>query len=258
MSSLIRRTVALIELSDLGSRGLNTHYMKPQSGTRTFAIITLIALLAVIGSIWFLVSAKSHSRDKTFQAEFARLQGYDGDPVIQTFRDGGRPAVAFLAQQMKSKDSAIRVKAVGALREMGPSFTSSGIGLGALCAALNQSDVEFCSIAEGALGDLGPDAKAAVPAIMACVSRGTDINGVWALGRIGPDARAALPVLESKMRQETGRERVYAAGAVWEIGGENAEAKAVVAKALEDPDKHTRTDANNVLVESPEIANNNS
>jgi hypothetical protein len=56
------------------------------------------------------------------------------------------------------------------------------------------------------------------------------------------------------MRQETGRERVYAAGAVWAIGGENAEAKAVVAKALVDPDQHTRIDANNVLVESPEIS----
>ena len=56
------------------------------------------------------------------------------------------------------------------------------------------------------------------------------------------------------MRQETGRERVYAAGAVWAIGGENAEAKAVIEKALKDPDPHVRIDAKNVLVESPEIS----
>jgi HEAT repeat protein len=137
---------------------------------------------------------------------------------------------------------------------MGHSFTDSDIGVAALCGALNDPDDEVRSIAEGALGDAGQKAKAAVPSLIKCISGGTDINGVWALGRIGPDAKDALPILESKMRQETGRERVYAAGAVWAIGGENAEAAAVVKKALEDPDPHVRIDAKNVLVESPEIS----
>lgn len=201
-----------------------------------------------------VTSTTNYAGDRILQAKFDQLQGYQGDPVIQTFRDSGPDAVAFLARQMESKDSTIRVKAVGALRQMGRSYTGSDIGLAALCAALNQSDIEVRSRAEGALGDLGPKAKAAVPALIKCISGGTDINGVWALGRIGPDAKAALPVLESKMRQETGRERVYAAGAVWAIGGENAEAKAVVEKALKDPDKHIQVDARNVLVEHPEIS----
>jgi|GEM_PF-6790350 len=228
--------------------------MKPRFATRTFAIIASITLLAIVGAIWFLVSAKSRSQDRMLQAKFNQLQGYDGDPVIQVFRDNGQDAIAFLARQMKSKKSSIRIKAVGALRQMGTSFTASDIGLAALRAALNQSDIEVRSIAEGALGDLGPKARAAVPALIKCVSGDTDINGVWALGSIGPDANAALPILESKMRQETGRERVYAAEAVWAIGGENAEAKAVVEKALEDPDKHIQIDAHNVLVEHPEIS----
>lgn len=149
--------------------------------------------------------------------------------------------------------AAIRIKAVGALRQMGPSFTGSDVGMAALMAALDHPDEALRSRAEGALGDLGPRAKAAVPALVKCVAGGTNINGVWALGRIGPDAKAALPVLESKMRQETGRERVYAAGAVWKIGGENTEARRVVQKALEDPDRHVRIDATNALAESPEI-----
>jgi HEAT repeat protein len=193
----------------------------------------------------------------------------------------GPDAVAFLAHQMKQKDSflrdryvalwpkmpaflksrlkqptsaaATRLKAVKALRQMGPSVTGSDIGLAALRSALEHPDIELRSIAEGALGDLGPRAKGAVPALIKCVAGSTNINGVWALGRIGPDAKAALPILESKMRQETGRERVYAAGAVWKIGGENAEARLVIKKALEDPDRHVRIDAENVLVESPEI-----
>jgi hypothetical protein len=232
----------------------DTHFMKPRFTTGTPALITSVTLLMVIGTIWFFVSSKSRSQDRMLQAKFDQLQGYDGDPVIQVFHDSGQEAVAFLTRQMESKDSATRVKAVGALRQMGRSYTTSDNSLAALCAALNQSDIEVRSRAEGALGDLGPKATAAVPALIKCISEGTDINGVWALGRIGPDAKAALPVLESKMRQETGRERVYAAGAVWAIGGENAEAKAVVEKALEDPDPHVRIDAKNVLVESPEIS----
>jgi hypothetical protein len=55
------------------------------------------------------------------------------------------------------------------------------------------------------------------------------------------------------MRQKTGRERVYAAGAVLNIGGENAEARLAIEKALEDRDRQVRTDAKNVLLESPEI-----
>ena len=136
---------------------------------------------------------------------------------------------------------------------MGHSYSDSDTGIAALSAALKQSDSQTVEIAEGALGDIGLKSKTAVPALIKLVSAGTDINGVWALGQIGPDARAALPVLESKMRQETGRERVYAAGAVWAIEGENSEAKEVVEKALEDPDKHIRIDANNVLVQHPEI-----
>jgi hypothetical protein len=228
--------------------------MKPRFTTGRLAIIASITVLVVICTIWFSVSNKSRSQDRLLQVKFDQFQGYDGDPVIQVFRDNGQKAVAFLARQMESMDSSIRVKAVGALRQMGRSYTDSNIGMAALCAALNQSDIEVRSRAEGAIGDLGPKAKAAVPAIIKSVSEDTDINGVWALGSIGPDAKAALPVLESKMRQETGRERVYAAGAVWAIGGENAEAKAVVEKALEDPDKHIQIDAHNVLVEHPEIS----
>ena len=235
-------------------RRQHTHFMNPRSTKRTIVTITPIILLAIVVSVWFSVSAKSRAKDRMLKVKFDQLRGYQGDPVIQVFRDSGQKGVAFLALQMESKDSTIRVKAVAALRKMGPQFTASPVGMAALCAALNQPDTELCSIAEGALGDLGPKGKAAVPALIKCVSKDTDINGVWALGSIGPDAKEALPVLEFKMRQETGRERVYAAGAVWAIGGENAEAKAVVEKALEDPDKHIQIDAHNVLVEHPEIS----
>ncbi|HTB83514.1 MAG TPA: thioredoxin-like domain-containing protein [Candidatus Sulfotelmatobacter sp.] len=194
------------------------------------------------------------SDDQLLQAEFDGFQNYQDDPEIQWFRDSGQGAVVFLAKKAKSEDSKIRVKALGALRYMGPPYSSSDAGLAALCAALNRpAGDEARNVAEGALGDIGPDAKVAIPALIKCISEGTDINGVYALGQIGPDAKAALPILESKMRQETSRERVYAAGAVWAIGGQNVEAQAVVQKALGDADSDVRNDARNVLIEHPEI-----
>ena len=213
--------------------------------------IVIMACVAVISTT--SRTKAQQVEDKVLQSKFDQLQGFRGDPIIQFFRDSGQPAVGFLAQQMESKDAVIRVKAAGALRAMGPQFTASGVGFDALSAALNQSDIELQSIAEGALGDLGPKAKAAVPGLIKCVSGCTNINGVWALGAIGPEAKAALPVLESKMRQKTGRERVYAAGAVWNIGGTNAEARTVIKNALEDQDRHVRIDATNILRMYPGI-----
>lgn len=227
--------------------------MYSKSAVSKLVVAVSLILLVAIGTPWILISQKTRSQNRILQAKFEKITGYDRDPVIQDFRDSGQAAVTFLARQMQSRDAGIREKAVGALRQMGASFTDSDAGLAALCAAMHWSDAKMRSIAEGALGDVGPKAKAAVPALIECVSEGMDINGVWALGRIGPDAEAALPVLESKMRQGAGRERVYAAGAVWAIGGQNAEAAAIVKMALADSDHHVRTDARNVLVESPEI-----
>ena len=220
-------------------------------------LITLLAsilvLAAAVGTVWYLTAAKSRAQDRIFQTKFEQLQGYDQDPVLQSFRDGGQKAVMFLARKTKDTDSSTRIKAVSALRSMRSKLTASTEGIAALCGAVSDSDPKVRSIAEGALGDIGAGAKAAVPALIQLVSQGEDINGVWALGRIGPEAKAALPILESKMRQEMGRERVYAAGAVWAIGGQNDEAKAVIKKALNDPDKHVQVDAHNVLVQSPEM-----
>ena len=220
---------------------------------RAFILAVAIVTFATSCSKTTPATEAQQTGDEQLQSHFNQIMGFQGDPHIQFFRDRGESAVAFLARHLKSTDSSNGLKAVKALRQLGSSFTGSDVGLAALTGALEHPDAEVRSIAEGALGDLGPRAKAAVPALIKCVAGGTDINGVWALGRIGPDAKAALPYLEPKMRQETGRERVYAAGAVWAIGGENAEAKAVVEKASEDSDKHIQIDAKNVLAEHPEI-----
>ena len=59
------------------------------------------------------------------------------------------------------------------------------------------------SIAAGALGDIGPKAGAAVPALIQCVSVCTNINGVWALGRIGPADRVRVTQAAARFQMVT-------------------------------------------------------
>ena len=210
--------------------------------------ITAFVLLAALATM--LVSCgKSHAKAGMLPAKFSELSNADNDPSIEAFRDCGQDGVAFLVEKLKSNDPAVRLKAVGALRKLGRSLTSTNLCITALCDTLTQPDPEISSIAEGALGDIGPQAKPAVPALMKLVSDGTDINGVWALGRIGADASAALPLVEQLMRDKTGRIQVYAAGAVLEIGGENEEARSVIESALAGSDAHVQIDAKNVMAD---------
>jgi HEAT repeat protein len=225
--------------------------MREQNQPLKLALIAfcVLAVAAAAGVIGYWIIYRAHAPERALEAKFKMLQVSDGNPLIQNFREDGPDAVVFLARKMDSPKAATREKAVATLRTMGPAYSGQPAGFKALCAALNQSDDQERSIAEGALGDLGDQAKTAVPALINAVSDNTDINGIWALGRIGPAAADALPTLESIMRQPDGRARIYAAGAVLQIGGTNDEAQAVIQKASQDSSAQIRNDARNVTVE---------
>jgi HEAT repeat protein len=70
------------------------------------------------------------------------------------------------------------------------------------------------------LGKIGPDARAAVPALI--VEAKWDRAAIEALGRIGPDAAAAVPVLAELLKDS--RLQFYAAPALARIGGTGASA----------------------------------
>ena len=248
-------------------------------GRKYFWIALTVLVVAAIG---FWRAAPVEPQNQVLQAQFDQLRGHSEDPVIQAWRGLGSNGVMFLASQMRREDSflrdayvalwpklpafarsklkqpmsasAIRAKAVGALRQMGPSFTGSHIGFAALTNALSHPDIKLRSRAEGALGDLGPQARSAVPHLIVAVERRAptetghiSINGIWALGRIGPDAKAALPLLESIMKGFVGRERVYAAEAVVNIGGDSTAAFAALNRALADADPQARREAATAL-----------
>jgi HEAT repeat protein len=192
-------------------------------------------------------SPPESSPEAALQQTFEKFIGTNSEPEVQIFREYGQDALAFLARKVEAKDLTSRVKAVAMLRDMGRPFTDSETGIATLCAALKQPEPYLRSMAAVVLGNLGPKAKGAVPALTQSVEAGTNVNGILALGKIGPEAKAALPVLESKVRERSGLERLCAAGAVLKIGGSSAEAETVIQAALANPDWHIRSMATNVV-----------
>jgi len=247
-----------------------------------YAVLALLAAAIVaVMSLWLREGNKPGANQrvyqgKTLEAWFNQLQGPQDDAVVATFREIGTDAVVFLGAQSRRHDSAlkrgyivlwpklpaflksnlkqpssavpIRVKALGALRGMRPGFTKLEPGMTILIKALNDPSEEVRSIAEGALGDIGPEATAAVQALIRSVERGGfSINGIWALGRIGPQAKAAGPLLKAIVRRTTGRQLVYAAEALWRFEPSNTVSIPALIKGLGDSDRQARAEAAEAL-----------
>jgi hypothetical protein len=105
--------------------------------------------------------------------------------------------VSALAESLSNGDPIVRGLAAIALRD-------SGLGalpaLDALRAALRDPDVNVRTMSANAIAAIGPEARAAVPDLIAVLSvAGEDVQALRAsasaLGAIGPEAAAAEPVL---------------------------------------------------------------
>jgi hypothetical protein len=87
-----------------------------------------------------------------------------------------------------------------------------------------------------ALGAIGPEAKAAVPALIECM-KDEELRpmAILALGSMGPEARAAIPELIAALKDRDDRVRSRAAAALSRIGPEAV--PQLVAEVQEDKDK---------------------
>src|SRR5205807_656106 len=114
------------------------------------------------------------------------------------------------------KVAAVRAETADALRRIGPDAKAA---VPALAGALKDTDVTVQRLAARALGAIGPGAKDAVPALIAGLNN-SDSAGecLLALGAIGPDAKEALPALD-KMRKEDADAGQFAAEAIKKIEG---------------------------------------
>jgi HEAT repeat protein len=170
--------------------------------------------------------------------------------LIETLRNDAEPevrgaaarALAYLAVDIKAATAALidaledRATYHGAAETgPGPYFPptvcrDAAVALGQLRAkeavvplaqVLGDCDPGTGAAVADALFQIGPEAKAAVPALVKAVEHDNDqfrFAAIRALGSIGPDADAAVPALARLLESQKKYNRILAAGALGEIG----------------------------------------
>lgn len=257
--------------------------MKLRTGPRFMRALTILLLLCSNATALF--AADSHQSRSTKPLDqtrmelnnlFANFSGYDGDPNVQSFREHGSNAVLYLAEKVRRHDDLLKraailvytnlpsglasrirppvsltpdqIKAVGVLRQMGPAYTRLEAAVEALTVALGDSSEAIRSIAQGALGDIGPAASNAVPALLDSVEHcAPRLNAIWALGRIGAQAKTAVPSLQQVIATGQSREKVYAAEALWRIGPGDVRVLRCLQNGLTDTNRQARAEAATAL-----------
>ncbi len=119
----------------------------------------------------------------------------------------------------------------------------------ALAAALRDRNDQVRWRAAEALGKLGPDAAAAVPALVDALDRSDMLaqEAAKALGRMGGAARPAVPALAAALTRDDVYLKREAAKALVKLGPDAADAVPVLIEALGDKDKTVRAESCKVL-----------
>jgi serine/threonine protein kinase len=152
------------------------------------------------------------------------------------------PEVVQLMAVLEDRDASARWKAAEALGNMGGQARAAVPALIGLLG--DQQEVVRWRTAE-ALGKIGPDAVRAVPALVRTLS-GTGLpatEAAKALGRIGPAARESVPALAAGLGSSDVYFRREIAKALARMGGEAAPAVPALTGALRDKDKVVRLEA---------------
>lgn len=108
----------------------------------------------------------------------------------------GKSVTPVLVELLHDPDPGLRVDAAAALTRLDPASTGTAISV--LADALGEKG-DVAGSAAHALGVVGPQAKAAVPALVKALrhdDRDTRLLAAFSLGRIGSGAKDAIPILE--------------------------------------------------------------
>lgn len=228
----------------------------------------LLSLLAYLAMGKKPVKHEAVYGGKTVEAWFNEVQFGKADevvfPAIEALRKLAPESVRYLAARCKQKDSFLqagygalwpklplqlrarlvrpttyendRIRALWALRVMGPPFSTCEMAFSAFATAVSDSNPRVRPEAALALGDLGPEAKAAVPALIRSLRRGGDSREIWALGQMGSEAKAAIPLLEDILKSKAKQSRqtlAYCATALLRIKSSDPAQVAAIARQME-------------------------
>ncbi len=209
----------------------------------------------------------------------------DRDPEVRAAAAGAlgalggaaEPAVPGLAGSLRDEQEAVRTAAAAALGALGPRSRAAAPALFAalddpranvrataaqalarleltaewvssLAKALGNSDGYVRAFAAWSLGNLGPGARDAVPALVEALGPDDTANVVAAaLARIGPAADQAVPALVADLRGPDAGRRWRAARTLGRIGPLAEPAVAELRAALRDPNEGVRAHAARAL-----------
>jgi HEAT repeat protein len=186
------------------------------------------ALLGVAGVV-LCVAASARAAD--VEGLVKQLKGGDPDArraAAKALAEAGadaKPAVPALKQALKDKDLFVRRFAAQALGAIGPDAASAAPALGA---AVNDPRQEVQEAAVTALGKIGAPAVATLGAVVKDPNAAPALRrrAADALGVIGPDARSAVPALVAALQPGKGKRmdkdsdiRVEVATALGQIAG---------------------------------------
>ena len=157
---------------------------------------------------------------------------------------GGRAGVPALFAALGDPAPAVRHEAARSLARLAPTTED----VTPLVAALASRDDYVAAFAAWSLGNLGPGAHGAVPALAGALSRArTDAVVAGALARIGPAASGAVPVLVEALRSSDADRRWRAARTLGRIGPAAAGAVEPISEALRDENGAVRLHAARAL-----------
>lgn len=154
-------------------------------------------------------------------------------------------SIPSLAKALGSPDAYVRAFGAWSLGNLGPAAREA---VPALVEALGPDDT--ATVVAAALARIGPAAAEAVPALVADL-RGPDSGRRWraarTLGRIGPTAESAVTELVAALRDPNEAVRAHAARALGRIGPGAKPAAADLQRATGDSDPAVRAEARQAL-----------
>lgn len=182
--------------------------------------------------------------------------GISADKTVEQAQPSGRQVpqdksqIPALTKALSDPDPAVRANAASALGEIGPEAKSAVPGLVKLFS--EDGIINVRTNAANALRKIGPEAKSAVPALIKLLSEDSDdeVRGlaVFVLGGIGPEAKSAVPALTKLLSDDHITDlRAFAAMVLGEIGPEARSAIPELTKLTGESDDKVRDNAAKAL-----------
>ncbi|MDB6022242.1 MAG: hypothetical protein JWQ04_2099 [Pedosphaera sp.] len=138
------------------------------------------------------------SRPRSYYLDFKSSYRALGNAALSELGPAGKEAIPPLIQMLsdKSPDPTLTSESAGAAYLILPRMAPESIQ--PLIQALSSHDIQVWTLAAGALGNIGPDAKAAIPVLEKRLQdNDADIrvNAAATLGKLGGDPREFVPVI---------------------------------------------------------------